>query len=83
MQIQAGTRLGTYEIVSLLGEGGMGQVYRAKDISLTRDVAIKVLPTDFAGDEERVARFQREAKARQIHVVLNWCDEIDRLTTKP
>jgi serine/threonine-protein kinase len=57
-----GTRLGAYEVVSLLGEGGMGQVYRAKDTRLKRDVALKILPDAFAGDPDRVARFQREAE---------------------
>jgi serine/threonine protein kinase len=51
-----------YEIISQLGKGGMGEVYQAKDRKLGRDVAIKVLPEEFAKDAERVARFQREAK---------------------
>src|SRR5918997_2378 len=58
-----GTRLGPYEIVSSLGAGGMGQVYRATDTTLGREVAIKVLPDAFAADPERLARFEREAKA--------------------
>jgi serine/threonine-protein kinase len=58
-----GKTLGHYEITSQLGEGGMGEVYRAKDLTLGRDVAIKVLPEEFARDADRVARFQREAKA--------------------
>src|SRR5947207_939192 len=62
MGIPSGTTLGNYFIVSPLGSGGMGEVYRAKDPKLGREVAIKVLPTDFAGDPERVARFQREAQ---------------------
>jgi hypothetical protein len=57
-----GTRLGPFEIVSALGAGGMGEVYRARDARLDRDVAIKILPEAFAADPERVARFQREAK---------------------
>src|SRR5215213_2350373 len=57
-----GTRLGSYEILSALGAGGMGEVYRARDMRLDRDVAIKVLPAAFAADADRVARFQREAK---------------------
>jgi serine/threonine protein kinase len=57
-----GTRLGPYEIESVLGAGGMGEVYRARDTLLKRDVAIKVLPLAFAGDPERIARFQREAE---------------------
>jgi serine/threonine protein kinase/Tol biopolymer transport system component len=62
MSLVTGTRLGPYEIVSLLGEGGMGQVYRAKDTRLKRDVALKILPDAFAADPDRVARFQREAE---------------------
>ena len=57
-----GTRLGSYEILGRLGKGGMGTVYRARDPQLPRDVAIKVLPEDFASDADRVARFQREAQ---------------------
>ncbi len=62
MALTAGTKLGPYEILSPLGAGGMGEVYRARDATLDRDVAIKVLPETFARDPERVARFQREAK---------------------
>jgi serine/threonine protein kinase/Tol biopolymer transport system component len=57
-----GSRLGAYEVVSLLGEGGMGQVYRARDSRLKRDVALKILPDAFAADPDRMARFQREAE---------------------
>jgi eukaryotic-like serine/threonine-protein kinase len=60
--ISAGTRLGTYEVVSIIGAGGMGEVYRARDTALDRDVAIKVLPELFALDPDRLARFVREAK---------------------
>ena len=63
MGLTAGTRLGPYEIVSLLGAGGMGEVYRARDPRLGRDVAIKVLPQDVTTDAERLARFEREARA--------------------
>ncbi|MDB4324720.1 protein kinase [bacterium] len=63
-----GTRLGPYEIASLLGEGGMGEVYRATDTKLKRDVAIKVLPAAFTEDPERLARFEREAQLlAQLH----------------
>ena len=58
----AGTRLGPFEVVSALGEGGMGEVYRAADTKLGREVAIKVLPAAFAEDPERLARFEREAR---------------------
>src|SRR5579862_600947 len=62
MPFSAGDKLGHYEVLSLLGKGGMGEVYRAKDTQLKRDVAIKVLPEAFARDPERMARFQREAE---------------------
>src|SRR6476620_8188317 len=62
MPLLAGTRLGPYEIIASLGAGGMGEVYRARDTRLDRDVAIKILPEAFGADAERVARFQREAK---------------------
>jgi eukaryotic-like serine/threonine-protein kinase len=61
-----GTRIGPYEIVGKLGEGGMGEVYRAHDARLGRDVAIKVLPTALAADPERVARFEREARTLAV-----------------
>jgi serine/threonine protein kinase len=56
-----GTKLGPYEVLGKLGEGGMGEVYRARDTKLARDVALKVLPAGVAADPERVARFRREA----------------------
>ena len=62
MPLDSGTRLGPYEIVAPIGKGGMGEVYRARDTKLERDVAIKVLPDELANDEERVVRFEREAK---------------------
>jgi len=62
MPLSIGSRLGPYEILSAIGAGGMGEVYRARDPKLGRDVAIKVLPEAFARDAERMARFQREAK---------------------
>src|SRR5271170_5084842 len=62
MPIDAGQKLGPYEILAPIGAGGMGEVYRAKDTKLKREVALKVLPDSFAGDPERMARFQREAE---------------------
>src|SRR6202795_2713887 len=62
MSLVPGTRLGPYEILSAIGAGGMGEVYRAIDTALGRQVAIKVLPEAFAQDAERLARFEREAK---------------------
>jgi len=62
------TRLGPYEITAKIGEGGMGEVYRATDTKLKRDVAIKVLPSEFTADKERLARFEREAQLlAQLH----------------
>jgi serine/threonine protein kinase len=63
MSLNAGSRLGPYEIVSAIGAGGMGEVFRARDTRLGRDVAIKVLPDTFASDLDRRARFEREAQA--------------------
>jgi serine/threonine protein kinase len=62
MALKAGTRLGAYEIVGPLGAGGMGEVYRARDERLGRDVAVKVLPPAFANDPDALARFEREMK---------------------
>jgi serine/threonine protein kinase len=56
-------RLGVNDIIAPIGEGGMGQVYRARDTKLTRDVALKVLPDSFANDADRLARFTREAQS--------------------
>src|SRR5262245_47441373 len=68
MTIALGTRLGPYEIVAAIGAGGMGEVYRARDIKLNRDVAIKVLPTSLTSEPDRLARFSREA---QVLAALN------------
>ena len=62
MSLSAGTRLGPYEILAPIGAGGMGEVYRAHDSKLKRDVALKVLPAAFANDPARLARFTREAQ---------------------
>ena len=62
MPLSAGTKFGPYEIVAPLGAGGMGEVYRARDSKLQRDVALKVLPEEFARDPDRMARFRREAE---------------------
>src|SRR6266702_3630763 len=63
MTVPSGSRLGPYEIVSPLGAGGMGEVYRARDARLGRDVAIKVLPASFSADADRLRRFEQEAQA--------------------
>jgi serine/threonine protein kinase len=59
-----GTRLGSYEIISPLGAGGMGEVFRARDAKLSRDVALKILPAVFALDPDRLARFKRDAQVQ-------------------
>src|SRR5271155_3175105 len=62
MPLSPGTKLGTYNVLTQIGAGGMGEVYQAHDTKLGRDVAIKVLPEAFAHDADRLSRFQREAK---------------------
>src|SRR5262245_5172858 len=62
MAIGIGMQLGSHEILSALGKGGMGEVWRARDSKLGREVAIKTLPAEFGADEERLARFEREAR---------------------
>src|SRR5262250_3401014 len=62
MPLAAGTRVGSFEILAAIGAGGMGEVYRARDTRLKRDVALKVLPDEFARDPGRMARFRREAE---------------------
>src|SRR5262245_12981811 len=62
MAITIGTQLGSHTLTALLGRGGMGEAYRARDTKLKREVAIKILPDEFSGDPERVVRFQREAE---------------------
>ncbi len=63
MPLNVGDRLGNYDVTALIGEGGMGEVYRARDTKLERDVALKVLPQAFTDDPDRLARFEREAKS--------------------
>src|ERR1035438_2489850 len=63
MALNSGTKLGPYELVALIGAGGMGEVYRARDQRLGRDVAVKILPASFAADPDRLRRFEQEARA--------------------
>jgi len=62
MSVSAGTRLGPYELTAAIGSGGMGEVYKARDTRLNRDVALKILPSSFTQDPDRLARFRREAQ---------------------
>jgi len=62
MPLSPGTRVGTYEVLTQIGAGGMGEVYRARDGKLARDVALKILPEAVAADPDRIARFEREAR---------------------
>ena len=62
MALSEGTKIGPYEVIGLIGQGGMGEVYQARDTKLDRDVALKVLPEAFTADPDRLARFEREAK---------------------
>src|SRR3989475_9949268 len=62
MAITIGQKLGSFQVLSIVGRGGMGEVYRARDTKLKREVAIKILPEEFSQDPDRVARFQREAE---------------------
>ncbi len=62
MALSAGTKIGPYEVIGLIGQGGMGEVWQARDTTLDRDVALKVLPEAFTSDPDRLARFEREAK---------------------
>ena len=66
MSLEPGTTLGPYEVATKIGEGGMGEVYRARDTKLDRDVALKVLPPAFTHDPDRLARFEREATSWHI-----------------
>src|SRR5215510_11081346 len=66
MTLAAGSKLGPYEILGQIGAGGMGEVYRARDPRLSREVAIKVLPASFSADPDRLRRFEHEAKAAGI-----------------
>ncbi|MBI4468527.1 MAG: serine/threonine protein kinase, partial [Acidobacteria bacterium] len=63
MALQPGTTFGAYEILEPLGKGGMGEVWRARDTRLEREVAIKILPAEFTRDEDRMRRFEQEARS--------------------
>jgi serine/threonine protein kinase len=67
MPLSAGTRLGPYEVLAPIGAGRMGEVYRARDSRLGREVALKILPAAFASDADRVRRFEREGRAAALN----------------
>ena len=83
MPFEIGTRLGPYEVTAKIGAGGMGEVYRAHDTTLDRDVALKVLPDAFVNDPERLARFQREAKVLASLNHPNYCRYLRLAMTRP
>ena len=84
MSLSEGTSLGPYTVVAPLGAGGMGEVYRATDSRLKRQVAVKILPSGVAADPERLARFQREMERpiTTLDIVLNWGEELRRVPAK-
>ncbi len=85
MSLEPGTTLGPYAVTAKIGEGGMGEVYQARDTKLDRDVALKVLRDVFANDPERLARFQREAKVlaslNHPNIAAIYCIEEREITT--
>lgn len=83
MPLTAGSRLGPYGVLSSLGAGGMGEVYRAQDWKLNRDVAIKVLPETFTHDRERLLRFDREAKTISQISYLRASSDLKRPAARP
>jgi serine/threonine protein kinase len=90
MTLQPGARLGLYEIVAPIGAGGMGEVYRARDLKLGREVAIKIVPASLAHDRDRATRFTREAQVLaalnhpHIGMIMGWRrPELSMVTTAP
>jgi hypothetical protein len=79
MALTIGTQLGSHEITGLLGKGGMGEVYRARDLKLKREVAIKILPGEFAQDSDRVSRFQREAEVLASLDYVSYCTPVNEV----
>ena len=86
MPLDPGSTLGPYSVTAKIGEGGMGEVYRARDTTLDRDVAIKVLPQAFTDDPDRLARFEREAKVlaslNHPNIAAIYCIEEREITTQ-
>lgn len=87
MSLAPGTRLGPYDIATSIGAGGMGEVYRARDPRLQRDVAVKVLPAHVAADSSRLHRFEQEARGDDaqppLRVVMNWPALLQKNQTAP
>ncbi len=87
MPLVPGTKIAQYEVIEAIGAGGMGEVYRARDTKLERDVATKVLPEEFAKDKERLARFEREAKLlaslNHPNIASIWCHPFVRIRRRP
>ena len=79
MSLTLGTSFGPYEILAPIGAGGMGEVYRARDTKLKRDVALKVLPEPFACDAGRMARFQREAEVLASLDYVSYCTPVNEV----
>jgi serine/threonine protein kinase len=79
MSVGVGTHLGSIEITALLGRGGMGEVYRARDMKLKRDVAIKIRPEEFSRDLDRVSRFQREAEVLASLDYVPYCTPVNEV----
>jgi eukaryotic-like serine/threonine-protein kinase len=77
LSVSIGTQLGSYELIGLLGKGGMGEVYRARDLKLKREVAIKILPDEFSGDPDRLSRFQREAEVLASLDYVSYCTPVN------
>jgi len=79
VRLTAGTSLGPYEVLEAIGAGGMGEVYRARDTKLKRDVAIKILPDEFSRDHDRVSRFQREAEVLASLDHASYCTPVNEV----
>ena len=81
MPLEPGTTLGPYQVTAKIGEGGMGEVYRARDTKLDRDVALKVLPQAFTDDPDRLARFERGefrwSMQHEPRMEDSWCKDVD------
>jgi serine/threonine protein kinase len=79
MSLASGTRFGAYEIIDLIGAGGMGEVYRARDSKLKRDVAIKILPEALADEPELISRFEREAELLASLDYVSYCTPVNEV----